>query len=83
MFKILKSFTPDKIFSKNMFIINPKYSISLCVSAVNNRRVMLPNGANPSEFALRCSQHLETFVDKIQAKSQYNARSNYQGKRNN
>ena len=44
---------------------------------------MLPNGATPSEFALRYSQHLKTFVDKIQEKSQYNARSNYQGKRNN
>ena len=79
----LKSFTAHKIFSKKKFIVNPEDSKSLCISAVNNRRVMLPNGATPSEFALRYSQHLKTFVDNIRANSQDNARINYQGKRDN
>ena len=62
----LKSFTAHKIFSKKKFIVNPEDSKSLCISAVNNRRVMLPNGATPSEFALRYSQHLKKLLTRYE-----------------
>ena len=78
--KNLKIFTAELIFStKN--ITNKEDTKSLCISAVNNRRFMLPVGASLSDFILQHSQHLKTCMYKVCANSQNNARHNYQGDR--